>query len=117
MKTTDGTITITNHGEDSELHCPRCGSNYLHQADTIIYERGEDATQTVKITVSNSITKTEIVQSAGSGNPSRRRHGMAILFNCENCNSFDNPPELELTISQHKGSTLLAWQYPPQKND
>lgn len=115
MTITTGTITTDNHGDYSELHCPRCGSINLHQAGAVFYERGEDDTQTLKITVSNFSSKTEVIQSVGSGNPSMRRDGMVILFNCEGCNHFDKAPELELTIAQHKGSTFLAWKYPPQK--
>ena len=45
------------------------------------------------------------IDSKRSGNPSLRRHGLAICFECEFCGRT-----IELTIAQHKGQSLLAWR-------
>ena len=47
------------------------------------------------------------VPAAGSGNPSDRRHGLAVAFTCEAC-----PFQGELTVAQHKGATLVGWRVP-----
>jgi hypothetical protein len=54
--------------------------------------------------------KIDAVASDGSGNPSSRRNGLSIKFWCEGCKGVDEDI-LELTISPHKGSTLLGWRY------
>ena len=43
-----------------------------------------------------------------SGNPSARRHGIAIEFTCEQCGDG-----LRLTIAQHEGHTLIEWLMRP----
>ena len=48
---------------------------------------------------------TSEIDNKGSGNPSWRRHGLAICFECEFCGRTS-----ELTIAQHKGQSLLAWR-------
>jgi hypothetical protein len=60
--------------------------------------------------VEGGSAKIDAVPSDGSGNPSGRRDGLSIKFWCEGCKGVDEDI-LELTISQHKGSTLLGWRY------
>ncbi len=45
-----------------------------------------------------------------SRNPSDRRQGMIIRFECENC----GPNGIELCIAQHKGNTIVHWQFEPR---
>jgi hypothetical protein len=73
-----------------------------------VYDREEDA----KV---SQVTRIDGVSFAGSmltnesaDNPSPRRHGIAIAFYCEGCG--DN---IELTLSQHKGETLVDWRFTP----
>ncbi|AZO51240.1 hypothetical protein [Mesorhizobium sp. M4B.F.Ca.ET.058.02.1.1] len=94
-----------------DLVCPRCGSDYLHHLGAVFYDRREDAEAEVKITVSGPQVSTEVVDARTSGNPSGRRHGMAIQFSCENCSGKHGP--LELTIAQHKGNTEVGWRFDP----
>ncbi len=105
----DTAVAIDNQ---SQLLCPRCGSFYLHHYDAVFYEPGkEDAESLVKISVKGMTVKTELVPTATSGNPSLRRDGFSMLFWCEQCGQ-DKP--VELTISQHKGVSLMEWRLPPE---
>jgi hypothetical protein len=95
--------------EDGALCCPWCGEEEwpcLHHGEVTVYERGEDAKHVMVTRVSrDKPPAVETVPTAGSGNPSARRNGLKISFWCEFCDSVS-----ELTISQHKGQTLLDWQ-------
>jgi len=117
-------------GKDlSMLCCPRCGEIYLHHEGVISYDRSEDAEKVVKTTTLSPVTDAEDVKATttsvevtdGIGNPSDRRHGLAIAFWCECCSFDDDPNDLgnairsgrriELTIAQHKGSTHIGWRF------
>lgn len=103
-------VLIRPQAGESVLTCPRCGSEYIHQANITAYQRGEDAEQVFKVAIDGNSAKAESVPSAGSGNPSARRQGLAIRFTCESCDCDNSPYLMELTISQHKGQTFLEWR-------
>jgi len=86
-------------GYGADLLCPQCGSHNLHHEKVEVFECGEDAKHGVHIIVAEG--KAEMDTSL-TGNPSRRRHGLNIHFWCENCSA-----KSILSISQHKGSTLV----------
>jgi hypothetical protein len=93
--------------EDTNLHCPRCDfAHGLHHGDVTIYGRSEDEDQTRKTQISNDGCHASTVASQGCGNPSTRRDGLVISFDCENCGDG-----LELAIAQHKGATLVSWRH------
>jgi hypothetical protein len=46
-------------------------------------------------------------------NPSTRRHGLIIDFECETCSA--NP--IQLRFAQHKGTTLVSWRYTTDPGD
>lgn len=94
--------------EEETLLCPSCGDQYLHHCEVVVYERDEDATETLKTTVAASVARTELVASDGCGNPSRRRDGLTIRFECENCGA-----KPLLKVAQHKGLTLVGWEAIP----
>jgi hypothetical protein len=86
---------------DRELACPSCGGTHLHHDRVISYERDEDAPTTVRVTVENAQAAVAVVSLHGCGNPSERRHGLAVRFWCEEC-----PATPEFCIAQHKGCDL-----------
>lgn len=92
-----------------QLLCPHCGHHYLHQGTVSIYSRSEDSPTVVLTTVTPDSaehrTQTNVTISSNKGNPSLRRHGVVIRFNCEEC-----PQPSELTIAQHKGTTEIGWR-------
>ena len=85
------------NGYDAELLCPSCGGNFLHHEVVEIFERSEDEEKGIHLKVAEGQAT---IDNSLKGNPSARRHGLAIRFRCETC-----PSEPVFTLSQHKGST------------
>jgi hypothetical protein len=87
------------------LRCPNCGANYLHHDVVTVYDRGEDAPLTTVTKIDSGEVERRKVLSQWTRNPSARRSGLAIRFQCEGCEATS-----ELTIEQHKGCTFLTWR-------
>ena len=86
-------------GYGAELLCPNCSGNYQHHDRIEVFERSEDQDTGVHVVVENgSVT----IDQNLAGNPSARRHGLAIYFWCELCST-----KSVMTISQHKGNTYV----------
>ena len=102
-------IPTTDRGE-TVLVCPRCCGESLHHQAVTSYDRGEDAELVIRSVLEDGSAKIEAVSSDRNGNPSSRRDGLSIKFWCEGCKGVDEDT-LELTVAQHKGSTLLGWRY------
>jgi hypothetical protein len=99
--------------EDPEqtLLCPRCHSNYLHHGAVTVYERKrEDDVATMVSTVEDGLVGSGAVDNPP--NPSRRRSGLAIDFDCEECGDG-----IQLTVAQHKGLTLVCWRFAPSEGN
>jgi hypothetical protein len=81
---------------DGTLLCPSCGEDCgLHHGRITIYQRREDQSHVVRTIVDSAVTSNVVI--GNTNNPSRRRHGLAIEFSCEQCGGVG-----ELTIAQHK---------------
>ena len=84
------------------LLCPACGGRFLHHEDFAVevWQRPEDA-----------LIQGCAILPRGAGvsfipaedNPSSRRSGVRLKFNCENCSSTSR-----LEIAQHKGETFVS---------
>lgn len=89
------------------LLCPGCGSENLHHMRVQVFDRDkEDAETGRKVTVERRavvVTGDAGGPPADGGNPSSRRDGIRINFECEMC-----PTKSALEILQHKGSTLVG---------
>ncbi|WP_339762592.1 hypothetical protein [uncultured Sulfitobacter sp.] len=85
------------------LHCPACDGFYLHQGRTEIFNRDEDADEGTHVVVDGDNVQ---MNRDLAGNPSGRRHGLAIHFRCENCTA-----NVQMHIYQHKGNTLVGMEY------
>jgi hypothetical protein len=102
------------------LLCPQCGGNNLHQGAVHVWQRSnEDSENGTYVCAQNSISQVQFDANMG-GNPSRRRDGMTIEFECENCGGgpvpHQNPADTKksyLHIVQHKGTTYLSWDKVP----
>jgi hypothetical protein len=94
---------------NGSLCCPDCGNLYLHHSYIVAFHRdgGEDAPRTVETRVDGRRANCRIMPSAASDNPSPRRDGIVIGFQCEDCVT-----RLELTLAQHKGQTSITWRTP-----
>lgn len=92
----------------TSLLCPLCGGNNLHHGAVTVFSRSEDDDNVRRTIVDrNSVTVRDMPNNV-SGNPSSRRNGLRIGFECENCDTA----ELSLDIWQHKGTTYVVWKQP-----
>ena len=90
--------------DSTNLLCPACQGSYLHHGTVIVYDRAsEDAPSYAIVVDREGALLTEGAEA--TRNPSSRRHGVAIRFECENCDTVS-----ELTLAQHKGCTHLEWR-------
>lgn len=105
------TIEFTNPNHDSvDLVCPRCGGFNLHHVGVRMYERSEDQPTVTLIETYGDRVKVTPRVSSDRANPSSRRHGMVVMFDCELCNSPEGEEDrIELRFAQHKGSTEVSW--------
>jgi hypothetical protein len=79
----------------------------------MVFDRKEDSASTVRSLVTGSSVTVGIVDSNHAGNPSSRRDGIVIDFECEQCGGGTDENRIELTIAQHKGSTEIGWRFTP----
>lgn len=105
------------YGYGISLKCPGCGGENLHQGKVTAFNRREDAKETRVTAVDAAGFSDHVLPSAEVANPSARRDGLSIEFECEHCHAEgenDEPPDFpapfELTIAQHKGYTFLQWR-------
>jgi len=90
--------------DDDVLCCGSCGEPWgLHQGDIAIYLRNEDQKEGLCVTTKGFSVK--IDRTLSQGNPSSRRQGLVIQFECELCSG-----DTSLLISQHKGRTFIEWK-------
>ncbi|CAB4131825.1 hypothetical protein UFOVP125_35 [uncultured Caudovirales phage] len=85
--------------------CPKCGETYTHQGAVHIYDRNAEDAPLGRYVVCSASTATVIHNTPMVDNPSRRRDGLSIEMDCEQCG-----PVGRLTVFQHKGQTLVGWQ-------
>lgn len=97
-------------GIGPELRCPRCRCGYLHHGRVTVFDRSEDDELTAVTTVDAGLSAVHLRPSTEVRNPSGRRSGIAIAFDCEGCGNG-----IELTIAQHEGVTTLAWRFEPAR--
>jgi hypothetical protein len=79
-------------GDGALLECPACGGNYLRHGKIEVFERAEDESAGLHVSVTN-------------GNPSSRRNGLSVCFKCEQCHATP-----VLNIAQHKGNTWVDFK-------
>lgn len=89
------------------VECPKCTEAFssLHHSTIKVFNRdSEDQTTGLYTELSSNAIETHRILP--SGNPSSRRDGLTVRFNCEQC----GPNVATLCIAQHKGSTFMYWQ-------
>lgn len=101
----NGIPAVTDPISYGQLNCPCSGEGNLHQGNVTIFMRREDGNTTTVIAQDGRSAQISDFPSADTCNPSPRRSGMLIEFECEQC------PEakLQLAIFQHKGHTFMEW--------
>ena len=85
------------------LLCPNCREFYLHHDRVTVFGRVQADAPSTALEIEDM--RVRVVRDA-KGNPSSRRHGLAIRFWCEHCDVIS-----ELTVAQHKGITMVEWRY------
>lgn len=90
------------------LLCPKCGGNNLHQYTVHTFHRGEDEDKVINTSAYMDGTEVKVVPNDETDNPSSRRHGLTIEFECENCHQTAGD-SFRLNILQHKGCTYMVW--------
>ena len=112
----DKRLSTTDYGSVTVLLCPRCGGEYLHHVSATMFDRPEDGETAKRSFIDGTSAKVDLVPPGSSGKPSSRRGGLCISFTREACKGIDDNV-LELTISQHKGTTEIGWRYSPKSSD
>jgi hypothetical protein len=88
------------------LTCPHCGQHDLHHDKVTVFSRiGEDGPVFATIVEGSVGVYRKEGPAVDRACPSSRRDGLAISFWCEHC-----PTLSELTIAQHKGTTMMQWR-------
>ena len=93
-------------GEDLTLHrvtlsCGGCGNPCLHATRTDVYDREEDVETGRHVAIIRD--KMVSIDQNIKRNPSPRREGLSISFECELCSYIT-----QLHVLQHKGAVFLV---------
>lgn len=106
-------LEIKNSGGWDELECPICKNANLHQKKTEIFQREENEEKGLHVSIKD---KEVTIDENIDNNPSFRRQGLIIYFECEHCDGV--PDEMKkaeystrLVIYQHKGSTIIQMEH------
>jgi hypothetical protein len=84
------------------LKCAGCGEEYTRVKGVYWFRRGEDRSScdTGFLTLSGH---QGAVKTSNKLNPSARRDGLRVIYNCEHCETISS-----LNIEQHKGNTYIG---------
>lgn len=97
------------HTGHPTLKCPRCGGLYLHQNGVEVFSRHkEDSSRGIHAAIDYYEERAN-VDTRMDGNPSGRRDGIRISFECEFCPSDGVEGDHVLSIVQHKGNERIEW--------
>ena len=87
--------------DNNNLHCPRCGGEFMHQKKYHFDMRKEDQASIAFTCEEDGGLKAEHKHNGIAG----RRQSMEITFRCETCGK-----DSKLLIMQHKGSTIIEFE-------
>jgi hypothetical protein len=97
--------------DDVTLQCPLCECDCLHHGRVEVFARQRENAPSRSVSVENG----EIAPDTIGSNPSSRRDGILIYFDCEHCDLKELG--VALTIRQHKGHTYIEWSAPSKALD
>ena len=96
------------------LCCPKCRGDRLHHGRVTVFHRIEDDEMITQTIVTGPTATVEAVPNSRATNPSSRRDGIEIEFQCELCHREKKSDlanrRMFLRIAQHQGKTLLEWR-------
>lgn len=107
-------VELRSYGSTDLLVCPRCGFDHMHHGEVERWDRDEDAKSSRYTRAASDATEVKAVSEGESANPSDRRGGLIISFECEGCGGGAAGDRIELCIAQHKGQTEMEWRFHPK---
>ena len=98
--------------DTAALECPVCNSLHMHQGAVEVFARKQEDDPSESFVVDGLTIK----HGSGYHNPSGRRNGLYINFECEECHLYEDSHyrgfPFKLAIYQHKGITYSEWHIP-----
>lgn len=89
--------------KSAPLVCPNCGDEYLRHQSIGVYCRDKEGADSGLVTeISGGATT---ITRNMDGNPSKRRDGIVIIFDCETCGH-----KSKMLIVQHEGQTFFSME-------
>ena len=110
------TVELGEHCQGAiSLCCPHCRGDRLHHGRVTVFHRIEDDEMITQTVVTGPTATVEAVPNSRTTNPSSRRDGIEIEFQCDLCHreKKSHPPNqrMFLRIARHKERTLLEWRF------
>ena len=110
------TVDLGEHCQGAiSLCCPQCRGDRLHYGRVTVFHRIEDDEMITQTVVTGPTATVEAVPSSRTTNPSSRRDGIEIEFQCELCHREKKSDlanqRMFLRIARHRGKTLLEWRF------
>jgi hypothetical protein len=110
------TVDLGEHCQSAiSLRCPHCRGDRLYHGRVTVFHRIEDDEMITQTVVTGPTATVEAVPNSRTTNPSARRDGIEIEFQCELCHREKNldfaNQRMFLRIAQHNGRTLLEWRF------
>ena len=110
------TVDLGEHCQGAiSLCCPQCRGDRLHHGRVTVFHRIEDDEMITQTIVTGPTATLEAVPNSRTTNPSSRRDGIEIEFQCELCHREKKSDlanqRMFLRIARHQGKTLLEWRF------
>ena len=99
----------------TSLRCPQCRGDRLHHGRVTVFHRIEDDEMITQTVVTGPSATVEAVSNSRTTDPSSRRDGIEIEFQCELCHREKKSDladqRMFLRIARHMGKTVLEWRF------
>jgi hypothetical protein len=110
------TVDLGEHCQSAiSLCCPHCRGDRLYHGRVTVFHRIEDDEIITQTVVTGPTATVEAVPNSRTTNPSARRDGIEIEFQCELFHREKNldfaNQRMFLRIAQHNGRTLLERRF------
>jgi len=101
-------VVLSRYMGVQSLMCPICGHDKLHQREVEVYQRTKEDSEAGGAWGHVNAGQSVVLPMAR--NPSWRRDGIRIGFECESCDLDARVSKFALLIYQHKGETIFEWE-------
>ena len=86
------------------FNCPNCKDQWIHHIAVYVFTRDNEDGDVERQLIQTETFMPHAAMPEPPENPSPRRGGVIIRFECETCRAIS-----DLAIIQHKGQTYDAW--------